>query len=208
MIFDFTEFLNEGRYDNAILSITREFINNFKEHFGIRYKYTTDYEHDEFIIVKITILAKPSKKVNYDFDVEGNSDINQITINIVYNPEWFPFVYNKFIAEIKNTLRHEMTHIKQYVIELEEGEDDEASEFDSETYTEDDLDEYLPQKAEVEAYVNGFYKEAKTKKTTFTKVIDDWLEDNYKHFKDKKNALKIRKIWINDFKSRYGTKYL
>ena len=222
MITNFNNFLNEGKYDKTILDISREFIGKLKNNFNSEFKYKTEYylDDDNNEILKIKIHSQPNTNADYDFDIEARSDIYFgkffIYINIIYNPEHFPFSYNNLIAKIKNTLKHEFTHITQdknreeklIAGDISTEKEEDFNFMKNNNYTTEDLEEYIFHPDEIEAFVDGFYKESKTKKQKFIQTIDNWFEENYQYFKTPANIIKLRKIWIQTFKDKYGTKHL
>lgn len=221
MITNFKNFLNEGKYEKTILDVSREFLNKFKKNLNVEFKYKTEYflDDDNTEILKIKIHCQPDPDADYEFDIEARSDIYFgkffIYMSIIYNPKYFPVSYNNFIAKIKNTLEHEFTHVsqdKKHEEEMVSGdittEKEEDFNFINIDYTTDDLEKYIFHPDEIEAFVNGFYKESKTKKQKFIQTIDDWFEENYQYFKNKENIIKLRKIWIQTFKNKYGAKHL
>jgi len=137
--------------------------------------------------------------------------LEKIKIGITYNPKYFPTAFSELIPQLKNTLRHELTHIKQLSIEHDDlvNKPETFHSTSTDIYYDDTiLDKYLFHPDEIEAFVNGFYKESKTKRQSFIKTIDKWLDDNGKYFEDKSNLTKIKNIWIDDFTRRYSDKYL
>ena len=164
--------LEEGRYDNEVLTQSRYIINLFKAEFGNKFK---DEEAGEGNIgnkkYKLQLAFVPTTLTSgADFEIDGFAYPKIIAINIAYNPEAFPEAYNELTAGIKDAVRHELEHFGQYHFdkdaEVDVPEEDYPSRF-----------EYLTDDYEVSAHVQGLYKRAKTKKVPFTDVLDDFLDD-------------------------------
>jgi len=208
MIYNFENFLNEGKYDYDISLISKKFINKLKSKFGKKFLFKLDYDPNDYNIIDVKFKVTPSETLGVNFEIDALSDIETINIKIIYNPKYFPASYNKLLYRLKNILRHEMTHVTQF--DLEDRADilrpkETPSPIEIYSYG---GDEYFFQPVEVEAWVNGFYKESKTRRMMFTEVIDEWLEENNRDFENPENIQNLRKIWIDDFIKRYGTKYL
>lgn len=164
--------LEEGRYDNEVLTQSRYIINLFKAEFSNEFK---DEEAGGGNIgdkkYKLQLAFVPTTLTSgADFEIDGFAYPKTIAINIAYNPEAFPEAYNELIAGVKDTVRHELEHFGQYHFdkdaEVDVPEEDYPSRF-----------EYLTDDYEVSAHVQGLYKKAKTKKVSFTDVLEDFLDD-------------------------------
>ena len=191
------ENLNEGRYDQEILMQSRYMINQFKNSFGEEYEdsvegnfpglfdskgepfyYDLDYK---FIPSDINVLGP------LPYIIEANGGKNGIEIVIQYDPSSFPGAYNELIAEIKDSLRHELEHVSQF--NLNKG-------FDMENINQDDLPfaEYLTLDYEIPAFIQGLYKRAKTKKIPLSKAINDFFDDYSAELSDDEEKY-VRKEW-------------
>ena len=191
------ETLNEGRYDQEILMQSRYIINQFKNSFGEEYKdsvegtfpdlfdskgepfyYDLDYR---FIPSDIDVLGP------LPYIIEANGGKDGIEICIQYDPSSFPEAFNELIAEIKDSLRHELEHVSQF--NLNKG-------FDMKNINQDDLPfaEYLTLDYEIPAFVQGLYKRAKTKKIPLSKAINDFFDDYAGELSDDEEKY-VRKEW-------------
>ncbi len=184
--------LQEGRYDQEVLTQSRFIFNLFKSTLGEPYK-SEDFEFEgniEDIYYDLQLEFIPS-----DFDTLGPSpyiinaagDEDSIEVVITYNPDSFPENYNKLNAEIKDALRHELEHVAQY-------------NFSKGVIPRDISDlpifDYLTTDFEIPAHVQGLYKTAKTKKITLNQAIDDFLEERSEELSAKEEA-QIKKIWLD-----------
>ena len=164
--------LEEGRYDNEVLTQSRYIINLFKAEFGNKFK---DEEAGEGNIgdkkYKLQLAFVPTTLTSgADFEIDGFAYPKTIAINIAYNLEAFPEAYSELVAGVKDAIRHELEHFGQYHFdkdaEVNVPEEDYPSRF-----------EYLTDDYEVSAYVQGLYKKAKTKKISFSDALEDFLDD-------------------------------
>jgi hypothetical protein len=110
-------------------------------------------------------------------------------IEITYNPKNFPESMNDLVAEIKETVTHEMEHIGQQNFE--------DMEVNSDDYRGVNL-YYLISKQEVPAYVKGLIKRAKTKKMTLNDTMEEWFGENKNNFESPEDDWEIVKtVWMD-----------
>jgi len=194
--------LYEGRYDEEVLKQSRFVINKFKEEFGKKFTGESDKSYigwlkgtptqrknsDEYQLnYKLDLEFIPDSDLELmPFDIYANAGPNSIYIKIVYNPDSFPEAYNKLIYEVKDAIRHELEHVGQY-------------EFDKDAYPEgEDVEgfEYFTAEEEIPAFVQGLYKQAKTRKLPLSQVFDEFLADRSAELTDKEEEL-IKLIWTD-----------
>ena len=196
------ENLNEGRYDEEVLKQSRFVINKFKEEFGKEFKGESDKSYIGWL--KGTPIQKKKSKefqLNYKldlefvpnkdlelmpFDIYANAGPNSIYIKIVYNPDLFPEAYNELTYEVKDAIRHELEHVGQY-------------EFDKDAYPGgENLEgfDYYTAEEEIPAFVQGLYKQAKTRKLPLSQIFDEFLADRSAELTDKEEEL-IKLIWTD-----------
>jgi hypothetical protein len=184
--------LEEGRYDQEVLTQSRLIFNLFKSMLGEPYK-SEDFEFEgniEDVYYDLELEFIPS-----DFDTLGPSpyiinaagDGDSIEIVITYNPDAFPENYNKLNAEIKDALRHELEHVGQYNFPKDVTPRD---------IGDPPIFDYLTTDFEISAHVQGLYKTAKTKKITLNQAIDDFLDERAEELSAKEEA-QIKKIWLD-----------
>lgn len=179
--------LQEGRYDAEVTSQSRYIINQFKTNFGVKYEEETG-GNIESLEYTLEFKFIPSKKLGpIPFIVEGEADYDTAAITIKYNPTVFPKEYNNLIAEVKETLRHELEHIAQLNFEKGIRVGDQSQDKIS-------LAQYLVLDYEVPAFVQGLYKRAKTKKISLQQAIDEFFDERDGELTDKEET-NVRKVW-------------
>jgi len=179
--------LQEGRYDAEVTNQSRYIINQFKANFGVKYEEETEgnIESLEYILEFKFI---PSKKLGpILFIVEGEADYDTAVITVKYNPTVFPKEYNNLIAEVKETLRHELEHIAQ--LNFEKG-----TRVGDQSQGEMSLAQYLVLDYEVPAFIQGLYKRAKTKKISLQQAIDEFFDERKDELTNEEET-NVRKIW-------------
>lgn len=179
--------LQEGRYDNEVLVQSRYIINQFKTNFGVKYEEETGGNIEN---IEYTLIFKfiPSKKLGpIPFIVEGEADDDTVEITIRYNTTSFPKEYNNLIAEIKETLRHELEHIAQ--LNFEKG-----VRVGGQSQGKMSLAKYLTLDYEVPAFIQGLYKRAKTKKILLQQAIDEFFDERSGELTDEEET-NVRKVW-------------
>lgn len=180
--------LNEGRYDNEILTQSRYILNKFKENLGEKYvekikSKILGFSYNLYINMAPSTIGRLGPN---PFIITGQAtEPNIININIRYIPSSFPAELNNLNAELKGTLRHEIEHLSQY--NLNKGMDDEEDQ-DVPLY------DYFLLPSEIPAFVNELYKIAKTKKISLTQAIDDFFE-KYKYELEEEEIAKVKQTW-------------
>lgn len=183
--------LYEGRYDQEVLKQSRYIINIFNSTIGREYeeKLKSKFEEIDYEL-QIDLIPNGTKTLgSLPYIVNGGADEYSISIQINYNPSSFPEAFNDLIAEVKDTLRHELEHLGQYYfgkeVEPDGTDPDDVPSF-----------EYFTLDYEIPAFVQGLYKTAKTKKITLTQAIDEYLAQ-WEAKLTPKEAAKVKQIWIN-----------
>ena len=188
-------FLTEGKYDFEVTTQTRYIINQLKNNLGEKYTETTEGQV-KGVDYDLTYNFIPNDEDGFDYDVygdttEGDEDkLDKLTLNIEYNINSIPNLLNELIADVKNTLRHELEHIAQFNIQgkVEPGEEEQEDLY---------IVDYLTSPDEVEAFVQGLYKQAKTQKLPLSQVIEDYLDQNIDDFERKEDYDRVYNTWIN-----------
>jgi hypothetical protein len=184
--------INERKSDELSLQISRLIINKFKkkENFefeGIYFERGNDYASFD---LKCKFIS--DKNMDEPFSIHAEADMQVMEIEITYDPKSFPESMNDLVAEIKETVEHELEHIEQQNFEDMEVEDDE----DIDSNDPDHNFKYLKSNVEVPAYVRGLIKRSKTKKTSLDDAMEEWFKENMKKFKNPKDEWPIIKdIW-------------
>ena len=194
--------LYEGRYDMETLLMSRFIIDIFKDELGKEYR-------EKFIdIGKLRYSNKDEKNiVPYDleliliptdieilgpdpFIINAGADDESFYIQINYNLDSFPKAYSKLTSEVKDAVRHELEHIGQQ--NFDKGVKKDLSVDDSGLST----FEYLTLDYEIPAHVQGIYKNAKTQKISFTKALQDFLDERAGELSPDEEV-KIKQIYID-----------
>lgn len=191
--------LNEGRYSEPVRQITRdvmkEIISFLRDTESDSMEWSQDYYQESFIEIDSDeeeydyedeetetfeiILTAEKNDSDEPYDIDGLQDWDEdlstdtIELNIEINPELFTkSLINKFQAELKDTIRHEMEHLYQ---NNNPNKNIELTDYDN------FVDEVLSPR-ELPAYIQGFYSQAKTRKMYMDDVIDEWANDRRKQF--------------------------
>ena len=208
--------LSEGRYDSVVTSASGDIINAFKAKKNyIKLEYELPYKNgwaDVDFIIKFKKVKEGSFDPTYKFDIDasidfpdGNNTKHIITIIIEYEPKNFEQKLSVLVAELKDTLRHEIEHVAQNL--YDRPKDIKASLSDDYDYMAIDTFDYLLKPEEISAFVQGLYKKAKVKKLPLDVVIDEYLNslNFYEKQLTKTQINKIRNVWIKWAKSNIRT---
>jgi predicted SprT family Zn-dependent metalloprotease len=175
--------ITEGRYSQVTREISMDLMNevmSFLKSDDEEMEWENNYEHESFDDEQFTVqlfLNKTDSKIPYDIDggYEFDEDdyINNIDFTIDINPKLFKGKHiNKFLAELKDTIRHEIEHVSQV----------ENPEKDIRHKAYETLAQEVLTPNELPAYIQGFYSQAKTRKMYMDDVIDEWANDRRKQF--------------------------
>jgi len=197
----------ERTREEYVLNLSRDVINAFKTGQG-RYRDSFDFTRgDERAEVYLDFKFIKRPKQEYAFSIagsfgpakKGSTDILEAIVE--YNPKMFPNAMNAFVAEIKETLEHEIEHVGQQTFEdmyIISNRYDEPL-----AYPEDGPQApthylYLTSNREVPAYVKGLVKRARTKDITF----DQALEEYYADYRDtfalyNTDWSKVKQVWMD-----------
>lgn len=179
--------IEEGRYDQEGLIISRFTLNQFKENLGQEFEENFEAGLLEDIEYTLELRFYPNDTLGPPFfRVDAASDENALNITINYNPSIFPKTYNALNAEIKDSIRHELEHIGQFNFpkgtKYRKGTPDKGFEY----YT---LDFEIP------AFVQGIYKKAKTQKIPFSQALEDFLDERVDELSPQEED-KLRQIYL------------
>jgi hypothetical protein len=201
--------LTEGRYSEPVRQITkdvmREVINFIEDDELDEYEWIEEYEQEEFDFDDLMeeeyystsfevrlYLEKTDSETSYDLhaahDWDDEESVDVIELKVYINPTLFTNkVINKFQAELKDTIRHEIEHLYQ-----SENPNKRVRELPSETFAE----EVLTPK-ELNAYIQGFYTQAKTRKMYMDDIIDEWADEREKLFTSLEEKEYVKKELTN-----------
>lgn len=178
--------VTERKTDKLSLYLSRQVITFFKKNKNltindIYFERGNDYATFDFV-------CKFIKKKNFEhpFSIDATGDMENIELIITYNPDEFPQSMNDLVAEVKETIEHELEHVEQQNFE--------DMEVKFKTKPKNDL-EYFLSSVEIPAYVRGLIKRANTKKISLDDAMDEWYSENIKKFEKKSDWNKVKKSW-------------
>ena len=160
-----------GSYDGETTIQSRYIINQLKDNLGVYYeeelkrklrdkKYTLEFKLNP-------VEPEGLDYAPYLIDAAGGKEGIELIIN--YEPSSYPQFLNDLIAELKDTLRHELEHVGQE--NFEKGIRIGNVKNDANL----SLPEYLTLDYEIPAFIRGLNKKAKTKNITLGKAIDEFF---------------------------------
>ena len=121
--------------------------------------------------------------IGYDEEDDMVLDIN---LELIIDPNETPNSYIDIIGTLKETLRHEIEHILQYINPNKEQSEDYEGGF-----------EYLTSRHEVPAFVHGLYQKAKSqKKPLITVLKDDLTEKVYDGVITEEEYSNVLDVWL------------
>jgi hypothetical protein len=179
--------LNESVLDRHISVLTKFLIKMFKnrEDFSETYTFKRMGEDVEF---EFSVKFEEDDEMVDPYDISGDGDMETMNLTIKFNPKDFPKVMNDFVAEIRETITHELEHIGQQNFE------DMNVKYSS---YENNL-EYLTSPQEVPAYVKGLIIRSKSKRQTLENTMEDWFKENKRKFDNPSEDWKIvKKVWMD-----------
>jgi hypothetical protein len=182
--------INERKSDELSLKISRLIIRQFKnkEDFevkGIRFDRGDDYASFDLYCSFIE-----EEDYNEPFSISAEADMETLVVEITYDPKSFPKTMQDLVAEVRETIEHELEHIEQQNFE-------DMDVYDNE-YDDDDFFEYCISNKEVPAFVRGLVKRAKTKKISLNFAMEEWFKENHRNFSDPDEEWPIVKsIWMD-----------
>jgi len=196
----------ERKSDELSMKLSREVIKHFKkdkdfELYDLRFDRGDDYAVFDF---KCYFL----EDIDLDdpFSIHAEADMEEIYIEITFNPQHFPESMNDLVAEVKETIEHELEHVEQQNFEDMDFEREDDIKDDDEEYN----FKYLTSNVEIPAYVRGLIKRSKTKNISLRDSMEEWFKENKRKFKDpKKDWPKVKKVWTsyaNEMRSKERVK--
>jgi len=187
------QLITEGRYSQVTREISMDLmkeIKSFLKSDDEEIDWENEYIHESFDEEVFTVelhLTKTDSEIafdisgGYEFDDENYLNIIDFTIDI--NPKLFKGnQINKLLAELKDTIRHEIEHISQTENPEKDVRNKAYNSFAQEVLT----------PRELPAYIQGFYTQAKTRKMYMDDVIDEWADERKDRFKSKKEMNKVK----------------
>jgi hypothetical protein len=196
----------ERKSDELSMQLSREVIKHFKkdEDFEL---YDLRFDRgDEYAVFDFKCYFLEDIDLDDPFSIHAEADMEEIHIEITFNPQSFPKSMNDLVAEVKETIEHELEHVEQQNFEDMEFERQDDIEDDDEEYN----FKYLTSNVEIPAYVRGLIKRSKTKNISLSDSMEEWFKENKRKFKDpKKDWPKVKKVWTsyaNEMRSKERVK--
>jgi hypothetical protein len=183
----------ERKSDELSMKLSRMVIKQFKkdedfELYDLRFERGDDYAVFDF---KCYFL----EDIDLDdpFSIHAEADMEEIYMEITFNPQHFPKSMSDLVAEVKETIEHELEHVEQQNFEDMDVERRDDTEDEDEEYN----FKYLTSKIEIPAYVRGLIKRSNTKKISLSDAMEEWFKENKRNFKDpKKDWPRVKKVWM------------
>ena len=181
--------ITERKTDELSLYISREIVNQFKKKEDFEIEGLYFQRGDEEASFNLICKFIEDEDFNHPFSVSAGADFDLLDIEITYRPQDFPKRMNDLVAEIKETVEHELEHIEQknfedLAVPKEDKKDDNLG--------------YLTSSEEVPAYVRGLIKRSKTKRITLSDAMDEWFDENINKFDNpKRDWVKVKSIWMD-----------
>jgi hypothetical protein len=181
--------ITERKTDELSLYISRKIINQFKKKEDFEVEGLYFQRGDEEASFDLICKFIEDEDFNHPFSVSAGADFDLLDIEITYRPQDFPKRMNDLVAEIKETVEHELEHIEQknfedLAVPKEDKKDDNLG--------------YLTSLEEVPAYVRGLIKRSKTKRISLSDAMDEWFDENINKFDNpKRDWVKVKSIWMD-----------
>lgn len=179
--------VSEAVTDNVVNQISRFIVNQFKK----REPAVEDFIFErggEEIVLQLGLTLEEVEDFNHPFSIDASSEWDEIDVLIEYREDAFPKHMSELVAEIKETIEHEMVHVLQTFFE------DESVVYDRHKTNL----EYLTSKQEIPAYVKGLIKRARHKKITLSNAMDEWFNENILKFDNPTEDWKeVKSVWMN-----------
>ena len=216
--------LTEGRYSQTILQIWRDikrelmdFIRDeesteleweeeyFQEEFDYEdfmddEEYDDEEEEEQYSTTTFTVrLTAITEDIRTPYDIhaeqkwDDEDSIDVVNLQIYIDTNFKMENLNKLFAELKDVLRHEIEHLYQ-----SENPYKKVEEIPTDTFAE----EVLTPK-EKDAYLQGFYTQAKTRKMKMDDIIDEWADEREELFSSIEEKEYVKKELI-----KHGKKLL
>lgn len=190
--------------DSVTRTVVRDLLNVIKKGPGEYYlpeELVGDemsYIYDNFpaFSVEITVKEDMSIKGDYMMNASTVDDGDIIEIVLIKNPTKFPEAYFDLVADLNDTVRHELEHVLQ-----DFGYRDVQSD-DSEKPTDK---EYYKQAHEVPAEIAGFRRIVKLRRQSPEQVIRDWFNRNKEVHQLPDEDIDELVLYLTDeYKKKYG----
>jgi hypothetical protein len=186
--------INERKTDELSLKLSRMVINQFKKDEDFELYDLTFERGDEYASFDFKCYFLEDVDLDDPFSIHAEADMQEIYMEITFNPQHFPESMEDLVAEVKETIEHELEHVEQQNfedmdIERQDDIDDEDEEYKF---------KYLTSNVEIPAYVRGLIKRSNTKKISLSDAMEEWFKENKRKFKNPKTDWpKVKKVWTS-----------
>jgi hypothetical protein len=185
--------VTERKSDELSMKLSRLVINQFKKDEDFELYDLIFDRGDEYAVFDFKCYFLEDVDLDDPFSIHAEADMEEIYIEITFNPQHFPDSMNDLVAEVKETIEHELEHVEQQNFE--------DMDFEREDDIEDDEEynfKYLTSNVEIPAYVRGLIKRSKTKKMSLSGAMEEWFKENKRKFKNPKSDWpKVKKVWTS-----------
>lgn len=188
-----TSLVMEGKYDRQVSDLSSIIVKLIKNK-GVEYNDDINILNNE---IDFNVSVTYDNKFDLAYAVQGFGDDQELELEITVNPLMFPIAWNDFIAEIKDTLRHEIEHVTQHYIKGKPTPGKKISKRGNKVVN------YLLSKSEIPAFMAGFHKKAKTKKITMNDAISEFLKPYGIFVLNDVEYAKVESTWIAYGKKQY-----
>jgi hypothetical protein len=163
-------------------------------------EYDDEEEEEQYSTTTFTVrLTAITEDIRTPYDIhaeqkwDDEDSIDVVNLQIYIDTNFKMENLNKLFAELKDVLRHEIEHLYQ-----SENPYKKVEEIPTDTFAE----EVLTPK-EKDAYLQGFYTQAKTRKMKMDDIIDEWADEREELFSSIEEKEYVKKELI-----KHGKKLL
>jgi hypothetical protein len=199
------EILTEGsKMDKPTRDVVRDLLNVIKKGPGEYYlpeelvgdEMSYIYNNLPAFSVEITVKEDMSIKGDYLMNAQTADDGDIIEIVLIKNPTKFPEAYFDLVADLNDTVRHELEHVLQDFGYRDVQFDDSEKPNDK---------EYYKQTHEVPAEIAGFRRIVKLRRQSPEQVIRDWFNRNKEVHQLPDEDIEELVLYLTDeYKKKYG----
>jgi hypothetical protein len=198
--------IHEITRKEAVLELSRGIINAFK---AGKSQYTSELDlflaatgwESEAEVDLVVTFEEVGEEAGYAFSIGASAENSTLEMHIEYYPAGFPQAMSAFVAEVKETLEHELEHFGQDGFEqlyVQSNSYDEPLRYPEASPQAPTHELYLISNREVPAYVKGLLKRAKVKRMSFDEVLEDYYNDNKLVFdRHNTNWNKVKSVWMD-----------
>lgn len=199
------EIITEGsKMDKPTRDVVRDLLNVIKKGPG-EYYLPEELVGDEMSYIynnlpafSVEIMVKEDMSIKGDYMMNASTvdDGDIIEIVLIKNPTKFPEAYYDLVADLNDTVRHELEHVLQDFGYRDVQSDDSEKPNDK---------EYYKQAHEVPAEIAGFRRIVKLRRQSPEQVIRDWFNRNKEVHQLPDEDIDELVLYLTDeYKKKYG----